>query len=126
MNRRRIERLIPNAMNHLERLRDKKSGKIPKVYDSYIAAFGPAVISSGLLQCVKFYEGDEKRKKVTNLFFTMLKEEIGGNIGEKSLSAYLEKSGRFKDHATRSLILDISVACKLSIRTFELDESKKD
>jgi CRISPR-associated protein Cmr5 len=124
MNRKRIERLIPEAMGQIKtKLLDK--GKVPKIYDGYIAAFGPSVISSGLLQCVKFYEGDAKRKKVTQIFYNLLKTERQ-DCDENSLDAFLEKNKHYADFGIRREILDIAVACKLAVRTFELTNDSDD
>jgi CRISPR-associated protein Cmr5 len=125
MNKKRIEKLIADAMKELEKLVDEKSGKIPKVYESYISAFGPSVITAGLLQCVKFYEGDDKRKKVTKIFYELLKE-VRDDCTEPRLDTYLEKENRFSDYGIRETLLDIAVACKLAVRTFELDEQKEE
>ncbi|WP_456389982.1 hypothetical protein [Hydrogenimonas sp.] len=120
MMRKRIERLIPQAMDELQMLADKNK-KIPKVYDSYIAAFGPSVITAGLLMTVMFYEGDDKKRKINQIFWHLLQtEHQTGNA--TSLKDYLQK--RHTDPAVRACLLDIAVACKLAVRTFELDKEK--
>jgi len=122
MNRKRIERLIPEAMSELQRLVEE-NGKISKVYDSYIAAFGPSVITSGLLMTTMFYEGDDKKKKITRIFWNLLKKER--DTGDtKKLVEYIKKNPT--DPTLRSCMLDIAVACKLAVRTFELDKSIED
>jgi CRISPR-associated protein Cmr5 len=120
MNRKRIERLIPEAMSELQTLVDR-NGKIPKAYDSYIAVFGPSVITSGLKMTVMFYEGDEKKKKINEIFWNLLQNERDTGNAE-SLTDYLQK--HHTDPAVRAVLLDIAVACKLAVRTFELDKEK--
>ena len=125
MNRRHIETLIPLAMEAIEKSLRKQDGRIPKVYDGYIAAFGPSVITAGLLQTATFYDGDKKKKKITDLFMRLLGEtqEVRAN---ETLSGFLKRKNRSDLKRLKKKILDIAVACKLAVRTFEFDESEGD
>lgn len=120
MNSKRIEKLIPDAITYTSQ-HFKKSGSVAKVYSGYLAAFGPTVISSGLMQAVAFYTGDSNKKKVIEMMFALLKKEKNG-CQENNLNDYLTTNNRYKDYAVKNLILDINIACKLAIRTFELKD----
>ena len=123
MNRRHIETLTPRAMEAIERSLKGQDGRVPKVYDGYIAAFGPSVITAGLLQTAAFYDGDKKKKKITDLFMQLLREteEIQAN---EALSKFLKRKSHSDMKRLRKKILDIAVACKLAVRTFEFDENE--
>ncbi|MGE4456979.1 MAG: type III-B CRISPR module-associated protein Cmr5 [Arcobacteraceae bacterium] len=114
MNNKRIEQLIPQAIKLLQNFPKEK------VYQGYLAAFGPTVITSGIVQAVAFYTGDEKKNRVIKLMFDLIKEELP--IQKGTLLEVLEEGQNYKNYALKNKILEASVACKLAIRTFELKE----
>lgn len=114
MNNKNIERLIPKAINLLQNFPKEK------VYQGYLASFGPTVITSGILQSVAFYSGDDKKKKVINLMFNLIKEDLKTN--QSTLLDTLNENENYKNYAIKNKILEASIACKLAIRTFELKD----
>jgi len=124
MNKRRVEKLIPIAIKKIEEMKDLKiKGKVDKIYSSYLASFGPSVITSGALMAVMFYSGDDKKKKIIKLMEEVLKE---GKFISKGLKEYIneefEKGNSIK---ATELLTDANIACKLAIRTFDLYEEKE-
>ena len=117
MNKKNIDNLIPKAIKKLSSLQ-KKDGSIEKVYQGYLASFGPTVIASGLIKTVTIYadksDSNKKRRKITQLMFDLIDENLDEFIkNEKSNTNY----------ALKNKILEVNIACKLSIRTFELRDS---
>lgn len=90
------------------------------VYDGYLAAFGPAVITSGLLQTLSVYEADEKRKVVLNVIAKVAciqNTTTGNSLYRTCLQEYMNKDLL---NTWREKIINASVALKLVIRTFDL------
>ncbi|MBV5278476.1 MAG: hypothetical protein J0647_05500 [Campylobacteraceae bacterium] len=115
MNNKRIEKLIPKAIKLLQ--------NFPKeaVYKGYLAAFGPTVITSGIVQAVAFYIADDKKKRVIELMFDLLLiEDL--KTDKKTLLDVLREGENYKNYVLKNKILEASIACKLAIRTFELKD----
>ena len=116
MNKKNIDKLIPNAIIKLKELQGK-DGAIDKVYQGYLASFGPTVISSGIIKTVTIYidesESNKKRKKVTNIMFSLIDEDP---------KAFIQESKNLTNYAMKNKILEANIACKLAIRTFTLKE----
>jgi CRISPR-associated protein Cmr5 len=116
MNKKNIDKLIPEAIKKLQSLQSK-DGSIDKVYQGYLASFGPTVISSGIVKTVAIYidksDSNKKRKEVTELMFDLIDENPEKFIND-------DKNGT--NYALKNKILEANIACKLSIRTFELKD----
>ena len=114
MNNKNIEKLIPKAIDLLQKFPKEK------VYQGYLASFGPTVITSGILQAVSFYSGDDKKKKVIKLMFDLIQDDL--KTDKNTLLDFLKEDEKYKDYAIKNKILEASIACKLAIRTFELKD----
>ena len=130
MSKEYIESKIPDALRVLQdRFPD---GRIPKVYNGYIASLGAAVSQSGLKATLALFEnrqaGTEKdRSCLTRIILDILDENHGlPDTGSRecpggSLLRYvIEHSG--EEERLKERIIDIAVAVKLALRTFELIE----
>ncbi len=119
MSKKNIEKYIPKAM---EVLNDTFSdGKFPSSYNGYISSFGASIIQSGLLPTLALFENKdantkEKKQLLTNLILKIL----DNNHQENTLLQYVLSSKDDKNYLKKQ-ILDISIAIKLSIRTFKKD-----
>lgn len=107
-----------HALGNSPIIRDNKV--TDSVYDGYFAAFGPAVITSGLLPTLSVYEADEKRRAVLNAIAKVASVQnttTGAELYRLCLQEY-----RNKDliNSWREKIINASVALKLAIRTFDL------
>ena len=123
MSKKRIEKYIPDAMQVLNETFEK--GVIPSSYNGYISSFGASVIQSGLKPTLALFENknantEEKKQLLTSIILQVLDKDAK----ETSLLKYvLHKSN---ETYLKQQILDISIAIKLCIRTFELDKGAKD
>ena len=118
MSKKTIEKYIPDAMKVLKE--EFSDGEIPSAYNGYISSFGASIIQSGLLSTLALFENqqantEQDRFKLNNLILKVLDETFNGTLLEYVLNGNQEIQKRN--------ILDISIALKLSIRTFKL---KKD
>ena len=86
MNNKNIEKLIPKAIDLLQKFPKEK------VYQGYLASFGPTVITSGIVQAVAFFNGDDKKNEVIKLMFNLIKELP--TITAKKMSETLSVSQR--------------------------------
>lgn len=114
MNNKNIEKLIPKAIDLLQKFPKEK------VYQGYLASFGPTVITSGILQAVAFYNGDDKKNEVIKLMFKLIKDDL--KTDKNTLLEVLKEGENYKNYAIKNKILEASIACKLAIRTFELKD----
>ena len=121
-----VEELIPKAIKYINKNKKKfqhnNKESIDKVYSGYLNAFGPTVTTAGLNRTVAFFEGDEKKKKITDMLFSLLKEE--GTIPEntKNLLDFINEDENYKNFLVKNKILAAAIACKLAIKTFKLEE----
>lgn len=120
MNR-KIENYIRLAMTELN---EEKS--LPKEFNGYLASLGPAINMSGLIPAIAFYSTKENakadRSKVITWIFNILKKENewpGISNNESLLDFALRQSDQKK---LQKDIEDISVALKLTLRTFSLTD----
>lgn len=125
---RRVEKYIPTIIEILSN--DYKNAKIPKIYNSYIAAFGSSVAMNGLVATVALYEDMNKIKQkrtkgdrsyITSTILKVLSQE-DTNIQQTSLLKYVLENDETK---LKRKIIDIAIAFKLALRTFELEESEE-
>lgn len=126
-----VEKWIPDAIKVImdDGFCKEDTLKIDKEFKGYFASFGAAVIQSGLLPAVIFFEneqGDAKadRKKVPAAILHLLAQkytqEQNPDLHDcQKLSTYLLKSpnAASKDLA---MITKASVALKIALRTFDL------
>ena len=109
MNKKKIDSFIPKAIEYIQN-NLAKNGAVKKIYQGYLASFGPTVISSGLTQTLAFYSADSEKNKVIKMMFDIL--DIKLDLQNKN----------YNDYALKNKILEANIACKLAIRTFELKD----
>ena len=122
MSRKNIEKYIPEA---IEVLSIKfKNGKIPSSYNGYISSFGASIIQSGLKPTLALFENqnnqDNTREDRSVLPKWILKV-LDKNTQETSLLRYVINNN---EELLKQKIIDVAIALKLSIRTFELDKGE--
>lgn len=89
-------------------------GRVPSEFSGYISSFGAAVVQSGLLPAVIFFEDEganpaEDRPKLIKAIKTM----VGRPVTEKLSQAIRDKT------VTETAILEAAIALKLALRTFK-------
>ncbi len=122
MSRKNIQKYIPEAINVLKK--EFESGVIPSSYNGYISSFGASIMQSGLLPTLALFEKKdaptkEDKSKLTALILKILDK----NSTNTTLLEYVLQKDTI---LLKQQILDISVAIKLSIRTFKLDKGNQD
>lgn len=87
------------------------------VYDGYLSGFGPAVITSGMIQTIASYVADDKRKRVMDAIATVaaIDQKL---TGEQLLRHCLAQQDKHKLNIWRTRIIDVSIALKMMIRTY--------
>lgn len=121
-------------------------GRVQKVNEGYINALGPAIIQSGLLPTLIFYNkgGDQEESNAEGDLSLWLKallymhqpegrNKIRQKKGHECIAELLDRrSGTLKDLSQeepikrlRGEVLQYVVALKLALRTFEIDDPKK-
>jgi len=120
MSRKNIEKYIPKA---IEVLNEKsKNGKIPSAYNGYISSFGASIIQSGLKPTLALFENRQANTKEDKTILPKLILKIlDENTTETSLLRYVINNN---EELLKPKIIDIAIALKLSIRTFELDKGE--
>ena len=115
-----IDKFLASADGALTKchLVDPRSAIIKdNVYDGYLAGFGPAVITSGLIQTIAAYVADDKRKHVMDAI-AMVAAIDRKLTGKELLSHCLEQQDKHKLNIWRTTIIDVSIALKMMIRTY--------
>ena len=120
MSKRNIEKYIPVVLEVLQE--EFIDGEIPSAYNGYISSFGASIIQSGLLPTLALFENTSASTKENKEYLTYLIQRVlTGKKDDISLLRYVIAKN---DATLKQQILDISVALKLSIRTFKLVEKE--
>ncbi len=125
MSRKNIEKYIPKALEVLEEHYPKKT--IPSAYNGYISSFGASIIQSELLPTLALFENEnnqDKTKEDKSVLTKNILKVLDSNYPDDSLLRYAIYYNGDREILKQD-ILDISIALKLSIRTFKLDKGKE-
>lgn len=138
MNKRKIEQLIPIAMNYLadekNKIVDKTKKSIKSEYNSYLAAFGPSIVQAGILKTLAFYnkmqerKDKPERKDISDFVkdILILNYEIDEKLkGKDLIDIYFEKLKNKTEPEKRtfnSRILEAITACKLAVSTYKIEK----
>jgi len=121
MSKKNIEKYIPKAMAVLNT--EFSSGVIPSSYNGYISSFGASIIQSGIKPTLALFENkNAKTEENKQLLTSLILKILDDNTNEESLLKYILNNSNDEQYIKQQ-IMDISIAIKLSIRTFKL---KKD
>lgn len=120
MSKRLIENYIPKAMEVLDD--EFQDGIIPSAYNGYISSFGASMIQSGLKPTLALFENTNAKTKESKEYLTyIILRVLTGKKDDISLLRYVMKKN---EELMKQKIMDISIAIKLSIRTFKLDKGE--
>ena len=121
MSRRSIERYIPKVLKVLDR--SFTNGDVPSSYNGYISSFGASIIQSGLLPTLALFENTNASSKENKEYLSyIIVQVLTDRDDDISLLRYvLDKD----EQLMKQKILDISIALKLSIRTFKLTKDNQ-
>ncbi|HIP61859.1 MAG TPA: hypothetical protein EYG98_04815 [Sulfurovum sp.] len=115
MRNKNLEKLIPITMEVFE----KDKSKFSKETKGYFSSYGPSIIMAGLRQTVKSYEGSKDKKYINNIIWKIMgKMDSTWRDEKKSLDELVNSDKNRIPNKNR--ILEVIVACKLCIKTFDL------
>lgn len=128
--KKQIEDMIPRAIEVAGKIIADNNGKIPKQFNGYISSFGAAVITSGLIPAVAFFTADkssaeEHREKIPiALYYIALdkSKELNSNDAKILLNVLIRDKDNIE--SLKNKLIDASIALKLAIRTFDLNDKK--
>jgi CRISPR-associated protein Cmr5 len=125
---RTVERLIPVAIKAVTDSKMERNGVVNKAYKGYISSLGAGIIQSGLLPTLAMYKGNEdsdKKKANTGILLNAIMHVIKGyyHPDEKNNNDLFNYALESKDQEkAKQEILNASIALKLAIRTFKLED----
>jgi len=120
MSKNNIEKYIPKTIEILSI--EFENGKIPSAYNGYISSFGASIIQSGLKPTLALFENRQANTKEDKSFLmNLILKILDENTTETSLLRYVINHN---EELLKPKIIDIAIALKLSIRTFELDKGE--
>ena len=141
MSRRSIERYIPKVISEIQEqlledvyVKDKNDEKkkikvigVAESFNGYISSFGASIMQSGVLPTVALFEKQEaktkqKKYRLNSVILSVLKD-VYKPSSKNTLLEYVVEHKEYED-ILKKYILDISIAVKLSIRTFRLGDPK--
>jgi len=125
MNKRKIEELIPFALDEIS---NQFTEEIPKEYKGYIANFGASIIQSGLLSTVAFFQNNnsgsnQDRRKITEMILNIIykNENYEKSQKENNLLDYIISNiGRKK--IIKEQVINVTIAVKLAMGTFKFSD----
>ena len=118
MSKKEIEKYIPTALQVLQD--EFSSGKIPSAYNGYISSFGASIIQSGLLPTLALFENKNANTKEDKEYLTkIILKVLDKDSSHDSLLHYVLDDKRDQEYLKKKIV-SISVAIKLSLRTFQL------
>ncbi|MGK4198699.1 type III-B CRISPR module-associated protein Cmr5 [Fusobacterium sp. HC1336] len=133
---RRVEKYFPKVLEITREVFEVeiKDGGIPSEYKGYISTFGTMVIQNGILPAIAYYEKKdsntkEDRVKLIEVIkrFLFQEDEMFKNIKKKNIKLVeivkdeVKNGNEFDREKLRIIeekIIDISIALKLSLRTY--------
>lgn len=129
MHNKNLEKLIPivadiintkiNTYNQASNKDKKNLCHITKKFNGYFASFGPSVLMAGLYQTIYFYH--DKEHCVNDIVLKAIKKMEWGDENTINLTDMVEEKNN-TNMLLKNRILEVIIACKLVIRTFELEE----
>jgi len=126
MSKRNIEKYIPKVLEVL--LEEYPNRVIPSAYNGYISSFGASIIQSGLLPTLALFENEnnqDKTKEDRSVLTQNILKVLDSNYPDNSLLRYTVYHNGNRE-ILQNNIIDISIALKLTIRTFKLEKGSKD
>lgn len=127
---RAVEKLISSAIIAVERKMADR-GIVNKAYKGYISALGAGIIQSGLLPTLAMYKGNEESDKkkaetghLLSAIYAVVKSKYNPKPVEENLFDFALTKMQQPDKRQEVIteIMDASIAIKLAIRTFKLEE----
>ena len=123
MNHRKIEDLIPRAMESIKNEKELFIGdKVKRVYKGYIDGMGPSMILAGMRQTICFYSEEKEkanRQIIIQLLGSLLKIE---NLTDHAMHI---TTGSQEYRKLRESLMEGIVALKLALKTFPISDREE-
>ncbi len=123
------EELIRTAIKAIEQKEIVENGVYKSQYNGYIASFGAAIIQSGLLPAVIFFENtnanseEDKTRVIKALVFVLQKHFKLKNISEPFYSYLLQEGNNTPELLNK--VNQAAAALKLALRTFKKQKNEE-
>ncbi len=121
MNKKRVDELIPKAVDVLENrgiANEKK--EIVKTYRGQISTFGAAITNGSLISAVAFFsvkgESDVDRSALMKAVYDL----IAGEGTEGTLFTYVQNAGKVGEAKVKEEIINATIALKLAMNLYKL------
>lgn len=131
MNKKKIDELIPKAVEVLDKVeivdsgeksRIVVNGRIKKTFRGQISTFGAAITNGSLISAVAFFSekggATVDRRLLIKAIEQLISETNGKNI---NLFDYVKDKGKESERRTRENILNAAIAIKLAMNLYDLD-----
>ena len=125
MSKKNVEAYIPRALEVLSSHYPKKV--IPSAYNGYISSFGASIMQSGLLPTLALFENEnnqDKTKEDKSVLTKNILKVLDSDYPDNSLLRYVIHYNGNRELLKQNII-NISIALKLTIRTFKLEKGEK-
>ncbi|GAA0182523.1 type III-B CRISPR module-associated protein Cmr5 [Clostridium sediminicola] len=137
MGKKRIEILIPKALQAVTDFIADNDMKVKTEYKGYISSFGASIIQSGLYTAIAFYESttsevEKERRNLLKAIRCVVDEDYDKSDKELLMNYCMlndiqfsqdNVSGKSKTELKEEII-DAAIAIKLAIRTFEIKQQE--
>lgn len=122
----KVELLIPGAIESIKKIIGNGKHTIPAEYNSYINNFGISVRQSGLIPTLAFYskkaqQSEEDRSKILDVLFELMKTLKKDYSNYKNLLVLVLENMNYIEVVQRDITV-AAVAVKLAIRVFQQEE----
>jgi CRISPR-associated protein Cmr5 len=127
MNKKKVDEMIPKAVEALENAGIVKDGKIKKIYRGYISTFGASIMNGSLLAAVAFFSdkgsATEERPKLMDAVYRVLpQKDKSASVEKNALFNYVKETNGDERYKCREDIINASIALKLAMNVFELED----
>ncbi len=133
ISKKKLDELIPPAIEIINSLGFKKDGLVSKTYHGYFSSFGADMINASPLAAAIFSEDSSKRESESNTgtkedrtlvplsILKLMKKKLDSNIMDEKLSSFI--ISRSTNGVLPSIyvenILASAIALKIALRTFK-------
>ncbi len=121
MNKKRVDELIPRAVEVLKKEGiANKDNEIVKTFRGQISTFGAAITNGSLISAVAFFSeqggADVDRSKLMKAVYDL----VAGEKATDTLFDYVKKAGKAGEVKTKEEIINATIALKLAMNLYKL------
>ncbi len=120
MNKKKVDELIPKAVEALQQAGIVKDGAIVKTFRGQISTFGAAIVNGSLISAVAFFNEKGSASVERQNLLRAIKILIPGAAGSSNLFEYVKEQGKKNEGTVKEEILNAAIALKLAMNLYEL------